>query len=396
MLQLALAGSLRPARGIGHPDCAVAYERAQALAEGAGDVRRLGLALGGLASTCSNAGNAERAAGLAARVLTLADQSGDAELALLGNVELGVAESWTGKPASALRHFDAAQSLYDARRFAPVSAAGGNPVILPVSYLDLGVIALAFGAWPLWSLGWPDAAIARAREAVRLAQELRDPFNLAYALMTESVTHWFRRDVAAQCERAGEVVALSEANGFPLWLGIGRVYQAAARVLGGESAAVADILAGLALCAETGSQGGAPDMFAVLAEAMLAAGQVAEARDAVETGLAIGEQTRQHTADANLHRLQGEIPLRNADGSRRSVEAEATAEECFRRALEVGRAQETRSLELRAATSLARLWRDQGKCAEARDLLAPIYAWFTEGFDTRDLQDAKALLEELR
>lgn len=396
MLHLALSGSLRAARGIAHPDCQAAYERAQALAESAGDARRLGLALGGLASFWSNAGNAGCAAELAARVLTLAEETGDRELALLGNVEFAVAETWKGNPASSVRHFDAARVLYEERETAPVSAADGSCAVLPVSYLDLRVISLAFGSWPLCNLGWPDAAIARAREAVSFARDLDDPFNLAYALVTEAVTHWFRRDLAAVRERADEAVALSEVNGFPLWLGVGRVYHAAARVVSGDNAAVADILAGLAICAEIGNQGGASDMFAVLAEALIAVGQLADANGAVETGLALAVQTGSPVADSTLHRLHGEIALKMADGTGRSINAEAKGEECFRRSLEIARAQESRYFELRAATSLARLWRNQGKRAEARDLLAPIYEWFTEGFDTGDLIDAKALLDELR
>ena len=115
----------------------------------------------------------------------------------------------------------------------------------------------------------------------------------------------------------------------------------------------------------------------------------------IETGFAIAVQTGQSGADANLHRLQGEIALRMADGPERSIEAETAAEESFRRALDAARVREGKSVELRAAMSLARLWRDQGKRAEARDLLGPVYGWFTEGFDTHDLVEAKALLEEL-
>src|SRR6185295_6924492 len=141
--------------------------------------------------------------------------------------------------------------------------------------------------------------------------------------------------------------------------------------------AVADLPPALALCAETGNQGGAPDMFAALAETYMVAGQLVDARGAVETGFAIAVQTGQSGADANLHRLQGEIALRMADGPERSIEAETAAEESFRRALDAARVRDGKSVELRAAMSLARLWRDQGKRAEARDLLGPVYGWFT-------------------
>jgi predicted ATPase len=129
-------------------------------------------------------------------------------------------------------------------------------------------------------------------------------------------------------------------------------------------------------------------LFVILGEAYVHAEQLAEARGAVEGGLALAARTGQPFYDAELHRLQGEIDLSGGG-------APADAEALFQRALEIARAQGARSLDLRAAASLARLWRDQGKPAEAHALLAPIYDWFTEGFDTQDLKDAKALLEEL-
>jgi class 3 adenylate cyclase/tetratricopeptide (TPR) repeat protein len=405
-LQLALAGSLRPARGFAHPECEAAYERARVLCETAGDARRLGLALGGLASACSNRGEIERGRTLAARLLTVAEQSGDRELALLGNAELAVAEYWQGKFASALARGEAGRSLYEAGRHdALVSTFGGDPGVIPQSYGDPGLIALCFAAFSLWNLGWSDRALARVREMVELSHHLRDPFNLAYALFVETFVHCLRRDATAQSERAGEVIALSEANTFPLFMGAGRGFHAATRVAAGDTGAVADLLAGLAIVAETGNQAGAPGIFALLAEAYMAAGQLAEARGAVETGLAVAAQTGQLYFDADLHRLQGEIliadwRLRNAEFPSPNPQSEIRnpqleAEECFHRALDIARAQEAKALELRAATSLARLWREQDKREAARDLLAPLYAWFTEGFDTRDLIEAKALLDEL-
>jgi hypothetical protein len=204
----------------------------------------------------------------------------------------------------------------------------------------------------------------------------------------QTVVHSIRRDAGAQHERGAEVIALCEAQGFPLLLGVGRAFYAAARVTQGDPGALAEMMAGLALAAETGSQTGAPQLFSLLAEAQQFTGQLADARATVATGFAVAAQTGQAYFDADLHRLDGDLLL--AIGG--PVD-EAAAR--YHRALAIAREQGARSLELRAATSLARLWRDQGKRAEARDLLAPLYAWFTEGFDTRDLIDAKALLEEL-
>jgi predicted ATPase len=197
-----------------------------------------------------------------------------------------------------------------------------------------------------------------------------------------------RRDAAEQRERATELIALSEAHGFPLYLGAGRTQHGAARVAAGDLDGLSEIMAGMALAAETGSQAAAPAVFALLAEAQLTAGQLSEAQGTLAVGLAVAAQTGQFFYDAELHRLDGDLVL--ATGG---ADDEAAAR--YHRARAIAREQGARSLELRAATSLARLWRDQGKRAEARALLAPIYEWFTEGFDTGDLIAAKALLDEL-
>jgi len=184
------------------------------------------------------------------------------------------------------------------------------------------------------------------------------------------------------------MVALSETQGFPFWLGLWRAFHAAASVLAGEFGALPEIMGGMALAAETGSQAGAPGMLALLAEAQRAAGQLAEARGIIATAMAVAAQTGQPSSDSDLHRLDGDLLLATGGPA-----DEAAAR--YHRVLAIAREQGSHSLALRAATSLARLWRDQGKRAEARDLLAPIYGWFTEGFDTRDLIEAKALLAEL-
>jgi predicted ATPase len=156
----------------------------------------------------------------------------------------------------------------------------------------------------------------------------------------------------------------------------------------GEPDAIADLLTGLSLSAGSGSQIGAPAIFALLGGAYMTTGQLIEAGGTVETGLALAAQTGQPFFDSELHRLQGEIVL--ASGG-----ALAEAEVHFDRALGVARAQEAKSFELRSAISLARLRRDQSRRAEARDLLTPLCAWFTEGFDIADLKDARALLDDL-
>jgi len=377
-LQIALAESRAVALGYTSPEVEAAHERTRVLCEATGDTRGLGFALSRLAVFAHNCGQAERACELATRALAIGEQVADPELLLKAHCDLGLAEVYRGRFASSLGHLEAALHLHQPGVEHARLSATGNP----------GVRALSASAWDLFVLGFPDRALARAKEAVVRARELAHPFSVAHALFFETVAHALRRDVAAQRDRAAEAIALSEAQGFPFWLGVGTMFHAAARVASGERGAVADLRAGFALTAGTGSRGGAPAMIVLLGEAYLAAGQLAEARAAVEGGLALSAQMGQPFFDAELHRLRGEIALAAGAPAEDAIEA-------FRRALAVARAQEAKSFELRGAICLARLWHRRGEDAQARALLAPLHAWFSEGFETRDLVVARVLLDEL-
>jgi tetratricopeptide (TPR) repeat protein len=378
-LQLPLGGSLIAARGYGHPETAAAYEQAGALAAAAGDAASLGVARTGMSICYFQRGEADRGRALSAEVLAAAEARGDREQALFGHANVAVPEHYQGKFASSLGHCQRAIRLYDPAQHHGHVRVLGN---------DQGISALIFSAQNLWFLGQPDAALARALEPVALARRLDDPFSLGFALFMETVVHWYRRDVAAVQERAAEVVAVSESQGFPFWLGLGRVLHAVADVVAGNAGALPDILDGMALLGSTGSQMGTSSILLLLAEAQRATGQLAEAQGTIATALAIGAQFGERFVDAELHRLDGDLLLATGGPA-----DEAAAR--YHRALAIAREQGSRSFELRAATSLARLWRAQGKHAEARELLAQVYAPFTEGFDTRDLQDAKRLLNDL-
>jgi predicted ATPase len=378
-LQLSLGASLVAARGYAHPETEAAYERARLLAERWGDAARLGAARIGLSTVYGNRGEIERARALAAEVLAAAEARGDAEQALIGHDQVAVPEHYQGRFASSLAHCERTLTLYEPAQHHDVAR---------VFSTDNAVGALGYMAWNFWHLGRPDRALAGAEEAVARARRLTHPFSLAFALFFEAASHWSRRDHARQRERSAEVIALSEEQGFPLWLGLGRAWHAAARMAAGDAGALDAIADGLALAGETGSQAGAPALFGLLAEAQHAAGELAAAQATVATGLAIAAQTGQPFWDADLHRLDGDLLF--ATGG--AADQAATH---YHRALAIAREQGARSFELRAAISLARLWQRQGEPAEARALLAPVYAWFTEGFDTGDLVEAKALLDEL-
>jgi predicted ATPase len=224
---------------------------------------------------------------------------------------------------------------------------------------------------------------------VSYARTLGHPFTLAAALFWESLVHWIRRDPAAeQIRAADEVIALSERQSFPFWIGLAKAFRGAALAhAGGGPVDVAAVSEGLGMAGGTGAQAGVPALLGLLAEAHLAVGQPDQAMPIVEMALAISADTGQPLWDAELHRLKGELML--------SLAADAPAERLFRRALDIARAQEARSLELRAARSLARLLHARGNPAQGRAILAPVRSWFREGFATRDLVEASSLLEQL-
>ena len=202
--------------------------------------------------------------------------------------------------------------------------------------------------------------------------------------------HQLRGEGHAGQDRAETAIALSTEQEFPVWLGWGTLFRGWALAEQGHRAeGISQIREGLAACQATGSELYQSQLLAVLAEAYGKDAQVEKGLRTVAEGLAFVERTEEHYYEAELYRLKGELTLMAETQKPKVEEAEA----CFQQALEVARKQQAKSWELRAATSLARLWQSQGKTAEARDLLVPVYEWFTEGFDTADLQDAKELLE---
>jgi class 3 adenylate cyclase len=382
-VQMALGVTLTAARGWAHAETKAAYERARALCEAAGDSATLAWVLLMLAGLYANRGELDRSLMLGERLLAMSDETRDRSLVLFGHNNAATAKHYQGCFAASLAHCERVFALYDPARGRGRAFHHGVPT-------DPCVTGLGYAAWNLWYLGHPDRSLGRAREGVKLARTLGEPFNLGSALSMETLVHLLRRDWRAQRERATELIAVADVQGFPLWRGAGRVYRGLARVHAGEGTdALTEVAEGLAFADGTGHRGGVPAYLLALADGRRAAGRHAAALGTVESGLALATETDQHVSDAGLYHLKGELLLATDPAS------SAEAEVLFHRALDIARAQEAKSFELRAATSLARLWQRQGKRAEARALLAPVYAWFTEGFDTGDLVEAKALLEEL-
>jgi predicted ATPase len=252
------------------------------------------------------------------------------------------------------------------------------------------VRCLAYAAWTLWCLGYPAQAVRRSQEALALAQELTHPHSLAYAHHFAAFLHHRRREAPACLALAEALLTLATAQEFPHYVGFGLCWRGVALAMQGQGeASLAQMRQGMAAVLATGQGLARPLCLVLLAEAAGHAGQVNEGLRLLAEALMALEASGRGDLLAEAYRLQGAFLLRQA------VPDAAQAEACFQQALALARSQQAKSWELRAALSLGRLWQHQSQRAEAYALLAPIYGWFTEGFDTADLQDARALLEEL-
>jgi predicted ATPase len=243
----------------------------------------------------------------------------------------------------------------------------------------------------LYLLGYPSQAAALAQQELAAAEHEPHPFALGHALYHAAWHAQLRRDRHGAKEHTAKLASLALDQSFAFWLGAATVLHGWA--LGNEKPVhegIAEITRGIALFCSTGAELWMPYYLALLAETEGRGSKSTEGLRLLAEALGRVESTSEDWIEPELHRLKGEILLRQP-----AAEAASEAEACFRRSLDIARKQSAKSWELRAATSLARLWRDRGRRAEAYDLLAPVYGWFTEGFDTADLQDAKALLDAL-
>jgi predicted ATPase len=294
---------------------------------------------------------------------------------------LGITSFHRGEMASARAHLEQGIALYDPQQHRFLAFLYGQ---------DPGVTCLLYASHALWLLGYHDQALKRNHEALSLARELSHPHSLAFALAFAAYLHNFRREWQLTQERAETVLALATEQGFVLWAAMAAIIQGWALAEQGQAEeGIAQMRQGLATYRAIGTELGLPHRLALLAEGYRHAGQADEGLRVLAEALAVVDKNAESYAEAELHRLKGEL-LRE-----RAVPDEHQAEACFHQALDVARRQQARSLELRAVMSLSRLWQQQGKRTEARALLAPLYGWFTEGFDTADLQEARALLEAL-
>jgi class 3 adenylate cyclase/predicted ATPase len=248
---------------------------------------------------------------------------------------------------------------------------------------------IAHGAWALWCLGYPDQALVRSHEAVTLAQQIARPFSLSFALIMAAAFHQFRREVRFAQERAEAAIRLAKEQ-FPDWMAFGSLLRGWTLAHQGQAKeGIEQLTQGLIAHRATGAELRRPYYLALLAQAYDIMGQPEIGLTALVEALTLTDTTGERWYEAELYRLKGALLLQLASDN------QAEAENCFHQSLDIARNQQAKSWELRAATSLARLWQQQGKHDEARQVLGDVYGWFTEGFDTADLKDAKALLDAL-
>jgi len=318
---------------------------------------------------------------LGEQLLTLAQQAEDSGMLVAAHRALGGVLYYLGAVASASIHFAQGMALYDPQQHRASAFLYGE---------DSGVICHILAAWTLWYLGSPAQALARSHEAVTVAQEVAHPFSVGYALMLAAIFHAFCREVSLTQERAEALISLATDQGFPQWKALGALLRGWALAQQGQAQeGIGLITQGMMAWRATGAEISRPYFLALLAEAHGTIGQPEAGLPVLTEALALVHTTGERWYEPELYRLKGVLLLQQ------SADNQAEAESCFHHALEIARSQQAKSFELRAATSLARLWQRQGKRTEAHELLAPVYGWFTEGFDTADLQEAKALLDQL-
>ena len=318
---------------------------------------------------------------LAAQFLALAEKQRATVPLMIAHLVMGMSLWVTGDITEGMGHLDQAIALYDPAEHRPLAARFGH---------DTAVMILAYRSRTLWLLGYPEAAFSDVDDVLRNAREMGQAGELMYALFHASIPYTLCGNRAAATAQAQELVALAEEKGSLFWKTYGMVNQGCVLALTGRASDATEMLtSGIAALRTTGTTLWMPFYLPHLARAYAELGQFEAAWRCIGEAMAAAETTKETWCEAEIYRTAGEIALMSPEPDAAKAQAH------FERAIAIARAQKAKSWELRAATSMARLWRDHGRRQQARDLLAPVYGWFTEGFYTADLKEAKALLDEL-
>jgi class 3 adenylate cyclase/predicted ATPase len=382
-LHITLTTALMGARGYADPEVSATLERSRRLVTETG---RVGTPLHfsvlyGIWVVAYVGGNTKAGLHHATEFLSLAEAQPASGPLLIGHRILAASLMMAGDYRRALPHTKMAASLYRPDEHREFAFLYGQ---------DIGASALCYLSWALWHRGYADQAMQTADRAVLHAREFRHAHTLVYTLWHTAILAVFARDVAKVERLAKEAAAIAVEHGFPLWSAhseilLGWVAARWGQAVGG----IVQMRAGVTARKATGARLIEPLFLGLIAEGLPLDGRPEEGVVLLDEALAIAAETGDVASKAELRRLQGELLQRLGTSNA------GTAEAAFRQAVSEARRQGSRGYELRAAVSLARLWGEQGRRAKARDLLAPVYGWFTEGFDTPDLKEAKALLDEL-
>ncbi len=387
-LQVALITPLVHVKGYAAPETKAASERAlllidqaEALGERLDDPLTLFSVLYGICVANLAAFNGSVVRELAVQFLALAEKQKATASVMIGHRLMGMSLLTTGDIGEGRVHLDRALALYAPAEHRQLATRFGQ---------DVAVATLAFRSLASWMLGYPMAALADTEQAISNAREIGQAATLMYALAVASFAPALCGRYATAKTLLDELLPLAEDKGTSWWKAFGMMEQGLLLALTGKASDAASLIAsGITLFRSIGSTYWLPTYLPHLAMAYTELGQFNDCWRCLSEAMTAVETTGERWFEAEVHRMAGEIALKSPQADAAKVQAH------FERALTVARKQQAKSWELRAAMSMARLWRDQGKPQQARELLAPVYGWFTEGFDTLDLKEAKALLEEL-
>jgi class 3 adenylate cyclase/predicted ATPase len=379
-LQNTLGVCLMPTRGFGNREIAAAFSRAAEISTRVDDDRGLFIALRGKGQYHMISGDLKTARSDTHRVLELAEQVGNRDF-LIEAHHLGWSTlCFAGEFAAAQRHAEEGISRYDRER--------DHHLTYTYSGHDPGMCARAFGSLSLAQLGHVDRALARCLDGVALAEALGHPFTIGISLWALAMLHQLRREPDAMRPIGRRMIHYGSEKGLRIVVPFGKFFQGNAMAQHGEFAeGIAQMREGIGELRAVGNLFSLISFFAGLADACTNCGKVDQGLATVEEALAMMRSGGEHFSLPEIYRIRGKLLLIGSTGDTDA------AETAFGEALAVAREQQAKWLELRAATSMARLWRDQGKMRQARELLAPLYGWFTEGFDTLDLREARVLLD---
>jgi predicted ATPase len=379
-LYIALGAALQMAKGNAAPEVEQAYTQARVLCQQVGETPQLVPVLRGLWRFYIGQPQLRMAREIGDTLLRLAQRAHDPALTVIAHSALGWTWFYLGALPVARLHVEAAMAhdTPDQRR-APAVRIGFDP----------SVGCRLYAAVIVWFLGYPAQALERLHEALAFARALAHPLSLAFAQWWAAWLAQLRRDVPVVYKEAEAAIALATEQGLTLYEALGTILRGWALAMQGQGEGLAQVRQGIATYRATGAGQAVPLWGILLADVSAYLGYTTEALQTLAEAITLLEQQEERMWEAEAYRLRGAILLRQPEPP------QAEAEIWLRRALDIARYQEAKALELRTATSLARLWQQQGKRAEARELLAPVYGWFTEGFETADLQEAKALLDQL-